>query len=63
MPREAELSLNEQVFVREALRAGQRLDGRALDTYRKLTLRFGEDSGLAYVDLGKTRYILLALTS
>ena len=57
MPREAvELSLNEQNFILQALREGERLDGRRLDAYRSLELSFGEEYGLADVRLGKTRY-------
>lgn len=57
MPREAEPSLNERTFVTQALHEGHRLDGRALDQFRKLDLSFGEQYGVADVTLGKTRYI------
>lgn len=57
MPREAEPSLNERVFVSQALLDGHRLDGRALDQFRKLELTFGEQYGVADVSLGKTRYV------
>ncbi|KAB8801914.1 hypothetical protein FH972_026735 [Carpinus fangiana] len=57
MPREAQLSLNEQAFILEALREGRRVDGRPLDAYRELNLSFGEESGVADVCLGKTRII------
>lgn len=56
MPREVEPSINERAFVLEALRNNIRLDGRALDTYRRLEISFGEDYGAADVRLGKTRY-------
>ena len=57
MPREAEPSLNERTFVTQALHEGHRLDGRALDEFRKLELSFGEQYGVADVTLGKTRYV------
>lgn len=56
MPREAELSLNEQEFILEALREDLRVDGRALDAFRNLELTFPEnETGVADVRLGKTR--------
>lgn len=55
MPREAEPSLNERDFMIKALQEGQRLDGRALDQFRKLELKFGDQYGVADVTLGKTR--------
>jgi len=57
MPREAEPSLNERTFVTQALHEGHRLDGRALDQFRKLELSFGEQYGVADVTLGKTRVL------
>ncbi|KAI1131620.1 ribosomal protein S5 domain 2-type protein [Nemania abortiva] len=57
MPREAEPSLNERAFVIQALQEGQRLDGRALDRFRKLELKFGDQYGVADVTLGKTRVL------
>ncbi|KXJ97500.1 ribosomal protein S5 domain 2-type protein [Microdochium bolleyi] len=57
MPREAEPSLNERAFVSQALLEGHRLDGRALDQFRKLDLTFGEQYGVADVTLGKTRVL------
>lgn len=55
MPREAELSLNERDFIIEALREKVRLDGRAFDAYRDLSLTLGDEQGVADVQLGKTR--------
>lgn len=56
MPREAEPSLNERDFIRQALRENVRLDGRAFDAFRDLELSFGENEyGVADVRLGKTR--------
>ncbi|KAI0597693.1 ribosomal protein S5 domain 2-type protein [Biscogniauxia sp. FL1348] len=57
MPREAEPSLNERAFVVQALKEGLRVDGRALDEFRKLHLQFGDQYGLADVTLGKTRIL------
>ncbi|KAH7041087.1 ribosomal protein S5 domain 2-type protein [Microdochium trichocladiopsis] len=57
MPREAEPSLNERAFVVQALHEGHRLDGRALDQFRKLELTFGDQYGVADVTLGKTRVL------
>jgi len=56
MPREAELSLNEREFIIEALRESTRLDGRSLDAFRDVRLEFGDEYGVADVQLGKTRY-------
>jgi exosome complex component RRP45 len=56
MPREAEPSLNERTFVIDALKEGNRLDGRAFDQFRQLDLKFGDQYGVADVTLGKTRY-------
>lgn len=56
MPREAEPSLNEKTFVTQALSEGLRLDSREFDQYRPLELTFGDDYGVAEVNLGKTRY-------
>lgn len=56
MPKEAEPSLNERKFVEQALQEGLRLDGRNLDQFRKLELKFGDQYGVADVALGKTRY-------
>lgn len=56
MPREAEPSNNERAFILEALRESIRLDGRALNAYRNIELSFGDEDGVADVQLGKTRY-------
>ena len=56
MPREAEISLNEREFIQQALREGVRLDGRAFDEFRPLSLSFGDEDGFADVQLGKTKY-------
>ncbi|KAI9659306.1 MAG: hypothetical protein M1821_001564 [Bathelium mastoideum] len=58
MPREAETSLNEREFLLQALREGVRLDGRAFDEFRPLGLSFGEEDGVADVQLGRTRVVV-----
>lgn len=55
MPREVEPSLNEREFILAALRENTRLDGRAFDAYRDLTLDFGDEYGVVDLRLGKTR--------
>lgn len=57
MPREAEISLNEREFIKQALQEQLRLDNRAFDAFRKLELTFGEEYGVADVQLGKTRVV------
>lgn len=58
MPREAEISINERDFIQRALQEQIRLDGRAFDAFRKVELNFGEEYGVADVQLGKTRYVV-----
>lgn len=58
MPREAEISINERDFIQQALQEQIRLDGRAFDAFRKVELNFGEEYGVADVQLGKTRYVV-----
>lgn len=58
MPREAEPSINERAFILEALQEDIRLDGRPLDAYRELHIAFGDEYGVADVQLGKTRCLL-----
>ena len=55
MPREADPSINERAFILEALQENIRLDGRPLDAFRELRITFGEEYGVADVQLGKTR--------
>ncbi|KAF1828888.1 exoribonuclease [Decorospora gaudefroyi] len=57
MPREAEISLNEREFIKQALQEQIRLDRRAFDAFRPLELTFGDEYGVADVQLGKTRVI------
>jgi exosome complex component RRP45 len=56
MPREADISINERDFIKQALQEQIRLDGRAFDAFRKIELTFGDEYGVADVQLGKTRY-------
>lgn len=58
MPQEAQISVNERAFIQEALKEQTRLDGRALDAFRPLELTFGDEYGVADVQLGKTRYVM-----
>jgi exosome complex component RRP45 len=55
MPREPEPSQNDKAFVLKLLEDGRRLDGRGFSEYRKLDLTFGDELGVADVQLGKTR--------
>lgn len=55
MPREADISTNEREFIQQALRENIRLDGRSFDSFRNLVLAFGDEYGVADVQLGKTR--------
>ncbi|CAI4218795.1 unnamed protein product [Parascedosporium putredinis] len=56
--REAEPSLSEKAFVLQAIEEKQRVDGRGLEDYRPLELTFGDDHGVAEVQLGKTRVLV-----
>lgn len=56
MPHEAQISVNERAFIQEALKEKIRLDGRTFDAFRPLELTFGDEYGVADVQLGKTRY-------
>lgn len=55
MPKELEPSTCEKNFVLEALKENLRIDGRNFESFRELEISFGEDYGLADVQLGKTR--------
>jgi exosome complex component RRP45 len=59
MPREPEPSQNEKDFVLKLLEDERRLDGRSFSEYRKLELTFGDELGVAEVQLGKTRHVTL----
>lgn len=58
MPRDHEPSSNEQKFLLSALREQLRLDNRALDQFRPLSLSFGEEYGVCDIRLGKTRVLV-----
>ena len=58
MPREADPSNNAKTFLLQALRENVRLDGRAFDEFRPLDLSFGDEYGVATVQLGKTRVMV-----
>ena len=58
MPREHDPSTNEQSFLLAALRENLRLDSRAFDQYRPMSLDFGDEYGVADVRFGKTRVLV-----
>ncbi|KAL5117624.1 3'-5'-exoribonuclease [Pleosporales sp. CAS-2024a] len=58
MPREAEISVNEREFIKQALQEQIRLDGRAFDAFRQVELTFGDEYGVADVQLGKTSGVI-----
>lgn len=49
------LSVNEQLFILDALRQNIRVDGRKLYDMRTLEISFGHSRGHAEVSLGNTR--------
>ena len=55
MPRELDPSTNERTFLLSALRENLRLDSRAFDQSRPITLTFGDEYGVADARMGKTR--------
>jgi len=58
MPREPDPSTNEQAFLLAALRENIRLDNRAFDAFRPITLDYPtDDHGVADVRIGKTRVL------
>lgn len=57
MPREADPPSVERNFILDALHENIRIDGRALDQFRPLSLTFGSTYGTATVQLGKTRSV------
>ncbi len=57
MPQEADPSTNERAFLLSALRENLRLDNRASDAYRPVSLAFGDDYGVCDVRIGKTRVL------
>ena len=57
MPREQEPSTNEKEFILSALQEKLRLDSRAFDQFRPISLSFGDEYGIADVRIGKTRVL------
>lgn len=57
MPKELDPSTSEKAFVLEALKQNLRIDGRDFESFRELEISFGDDYGLADVQLGKTRVL------
>lgn len=60
MPREPDPSTNERAFLLSALRENLRLDSRALDAFRPISLSFpsgADEYGTADVRIGKTRVL------
>lgn len=55
MPREIDISNVERSFILEALEQGIRVDGRPLDQFRNIDLKFGDEYGIVTLRLGKTR--------
>lgn len=55
MAKDVEVSTAESKFVLEALKIGQRLDGRALDQFREVKITLGKEYGDVLVELGKTK--------
>lgn len=55
MPRDAEQSSNEKAFILQALQQDLRIDGRALEAFRKIEINFGQDYGSVEVRMGKTK--------
>lgn len=55
MPRDAEPSLSERTFLTKALEEGLRLDNRRFEQFRPIELTFGDEYGVANVQVGKTR--------
>lgn len=55
MSKETPLSVAEREFILEALLENIRLDGRQVDTFRPLSVTFGEEYGHVRVQLGQTR--------
>jgi exosome complex component RRP45 len=58
MPRETDPSNNAKSFLLQALRENVRIDGRGFDEFRALDLSFGDEYGVATVQLGKTRVMV-----
>ncbi|KAF5308300.1 hypothetical protein FQR65_LT06293 [Abscondita terminalis] len=55
--RESVITNCERKFIIKNLEEHRRLDGRAFDEFRELSIDFGRDWGSCYVSLGKTRVL------
>ncbi|KAK4887566.1 hypothetical protein RN001_003837 [Aquatica leii] len=55
--RESVITNCEKKFIIKNLEEHRRLDGRAFDEFRDLSIDFGRDWGCCYVSLGKTRVL------
>lgn len=49
------LSTNERKFILAAANQGLRVDGRQPHEMRRVKIKFGEERGVADVQIGKTR--------
>ena len=58
MPRESDPSTNERHFVLSALQQNLRLDARAFEQFRPISLTFGDEYGVVDVRIGKTRVLV-----
>ncbi|OKL61614.1 hypothetical protein UA08_03615 [Talaromyces atroroseus] len=58
MSKETPLSVAEREFILEALLQNIRLDGRDVDTFRPLSVTFGEEYGHVRVKLGQTSLVV-----
>lgn len=58
MSKETALSVAERDFVLEALLQNVRLDGRDTNSFRPLSISFGEEYGHVKVKLGQTRLVV-----
>ncbi len=59
MPKATPLSTLERAFILDALRTGQRVDGRSPYDVRTLQFAFGQRPGVVQAQLGRTRFVVL----
>ncbi len=57
MPKATPLSNIERAFILDALRTGQRVDGRSPYDARTLQFTFGQRPGVVQAQLGRTRCV------
>ena len=55
MAKEIEISVSESKFILDALKQNQRLDGRSIDKFRDIKIKFGETYGDVIVEMGITK--------